>query len=179
MKTKLTYIIITAVALVTLGTGVALAWGSCYSKIDRIPGITLDDKQRAALNAKEDEHQKAMIRLKADFDIARVEKQALLKNKEFNKKDVQKQIDKMGGIKAEMQKAKLDALDNVRQILTDEQWALFNDAMGKKGYGKKGKNCMRSGMAKGGHHGGDYGAGYHGRAKSGCPYSQGNPVIEE
>lgn len=150
MKAKLTYMIIGITAVMMIGLGQAYARGTCFSMLDRIPGITLDDSQKATLETKETDYRKKMIRLKADYAVARVDKETLMKDKNFKKDQVEKQIRKMMDIETNIEMARLEALDELRKVLTDEQWKTFSTHMGKWFEGK-GKNCMRSNAA-GGHH---------------------------
>lgn len=179
MKSKLTYIIAGICSFLIIGAGSVYAKGSCLAQVDRIPGMTLTDAQKATLETKEAEFKKKMIKLRADHAVARVDKDELMKNKNFKKEDVQKQIKKMMAIETDMEMARLDSLDDLRKILTDEQWAVFASHMDN--YGPfKGGHCLKKGdaaqcpagygkgkdMGMGHGHNADYGKG----AKD-CPYS--------
>lgn len=175
MKSKLTTIFTIILSFLVLGTGVVFAQGTCLSKVDRIPGITLDEAQKTALESKDAEYKKKMIRLKADHAVARVDKDEALKDRNFKKDAVKKQIRKIMDIETEMEITRLDALDELRSILTDEQWEAFKGHMGP--HGKfKGKACPRSG--KKAHCPAGYGKGKaHGQKEAyakgmkQCPYS--------
>lgn len=163
MKTGKFYMILAIIAILTLGTGVAFAERPCFSALNNLPGIDLTKDQKAKLEAKEIEHRKKMIRLRSDLSIAKLEKQNMMKNRNFKKEGVSKQIKKITGIKNGMQMAKLDVMVDLRDTLTDEQWETFRNSKGKKGCGSFGK--------KGGHHGKKFKDGkYYGRGKGGCPY---------
>jgi len=149
MKSKRIYMLAGILTLMVLGLGQAYAQGTCLSFIDRIPGITLDDAQKTTISAKETEQRKKMIQLKADHELALLDKDALLKDKNFKKDAVEKQVRKIMAIESDMEMAKLDGLDELRKVLTDEQWAMFSKHMGQRGPGM-GKHCMGK-ASKGAH----------------------------
>lgn len=179
MKSKRALIMIGIFAFLILGAGYVFAQGTCLSYVDRIPGITLADAQKAKLGAKEADFRKKMIQLRADHAVARVDKDEALKNKNFKKDDVQKQIRKIMDIETEMEITRLNAMDELRTVLTDEQWALFANHMDKK-RPFKGKQCpgmgddtnCPAGYGKGTGKGMGHGQGEtYGKGMQNCPYS--------
>ncbi|GAB6094863.1 hypothetical protein JCM14469_11150 [Desulfatiferula olefinivorans] len=160
MKTAIKLTVITIITLFVAGAVQAYAQPSCFTMVERIPGITLDDAQRSALTEKDADHRKKMIRLRADYQVARVDKQNLIKDRNFKKDAVKKQIESMVGIQKEKELARLDALDDLRKVLTDEQWAVFTahtagagmDARcpGMRGAFHKGKGGQAHGKGEGG-----------------------------
>ncbi len=185
MKTKKHYIVIAVFAIVTLGAGVALAKRSCWSMLDNLKGIELTDAQRTKLEAKQTGHQKKMIQLRADLSVARLEKQKMMKGRNFKKEKVEKQIKKMMAVKTDMQMARLDALADLRTVFTDEQWEVFSKHMGKRGHGFGNEDGFDRGPGKQGHHRGGYkgkhgrGDGYPGNNRAKCPYYDHNSQVEE
>jgi hypothetical protein len=172
MKTTIRLIMIATLALFVAGVAQAYAQMTCFTMVERIPGITLDDTQRAALSDKEADHRKKMIQLRADYQVARVDKQNLIKDRNFKKDAVKKQILSMVDIKKEKELARLDALDDLRKVLTDDQWAVFVAHTGGKGMDDgrcpgmrgdvhKGKGGMAHGM----------GAGKMGPRMGDCPFT--------
>lgn len=176
MKTRKHFIVIAVFAMVTLGAGVVLAKRPCWSMMDNLKGIELTDEQRTKLEAKQSDHQKKIIQLRADLSVARLEKQEMMKDRNFKKEKVEKQIKKMMAVKTDMQMARLDALADLRTILTDEQWDVFRNNMGKRGHGFGNEDGFGRGPGKQGHQRGGYkgkhgrGDGYSGYNRANCPY---------
>lgn len=148
MKTKIAYILVTLIAVTVLGGGSAFAQRSHMSVLDRIEGINLTGEQRVKLEASEIDHRKKMIRFRADLAIANLEKHSLLKDKNFKREAVQEQIKKIMAIKTDMQMARLDNQDLLRQVLTDDQWKLFKEQLRKS----KGKRMGKKHLGKKRHH---------------------------
>lgn len=171
MKTTIRLIMIAIMALFVAGVAQAYAQSSCLTMVERIPGITLDDAQKASLSDKEADHRKKMIRLRADHQVARVDKQNLIKDRNFKKDAVKKQILSMVDIKKEKELARLDALDDLRKILTDDQWAVFVAHTGGKGMDDGRCPGMRGDFHKGkGGKGHGMGTGGTGPGMGDCPF---------
>ena len=149
MKTRLYSAVIGIVAVAFLGAGIAFAQPACVSFIEKIPGITLDDAQKAKLQTKDVEHQKKMIRLQADHQVARVETNNLMKNRNFKKDAAEKQIRTMMAIETDMELERLQALHEMRGVLTDAQWKAFSAHMGQGGFCGRGAMSGRCGMMGG------------------------------
>ncbi len=185
MKKQKRFIVITAITLVTLFTGMAFAQRYKCPLIEKIPGLNLTSEQKAKFEKPETEHRKKMIRLRADLSIAKVEKEKMMRNKTFKKVDIKKQIEKISAIKHDMQMAKLDTLTEFRSILNDDQWETFNQYRGSMEGGFGFKNGGGPGSNRHGRH---RGAGFNknldGKGCSGyygkrCQYDCKNVMTKE
>ncbi len=185
MKKRMSYILASVAALALIGTGFAFAQSRGLSILEGIPGITLDDTQKAKLEAKDAEHQKKMIRLRADHQVARVDVDNLLKDKNFKRDAAEKLIRNMMAVETEMELERLDRIHELRTVLTDAQWKMYaaHAGMGACPMGGKGmKGCCAMmgegcGMMKGGkggmgmHNGMGKGKGKGmGKGMADCPY---------
>ena len=152
MKTKVTYMVVGIITMAFLGISPVFAQGVC-SRVGMIPGMTLNDAQKAKLQASDLEHRKKMIRLHADFAVAELEKDNLIKDKNFKKDAVEKQIHKIMVIKTDMELEKLSEINDLRTVLTDDQWKLFVAHMSSRGMCGAGSCGMGMGMMHGKGHG--------------------------
>jgi hypothetical protein len=118
-------ILLAALAAVLLIALPASAKGPGSQDVDHLPGLQLDDAQKEALELKQADLKKKMIRLRADLAIVRVDKEMALKNRNFKAGDVEKLIRKEMDIETDMEMARLKNLEAVRALLTDEQWKEF------------------------------------------------------
>jgi hypothetical protein len=148
MKTKVTCMVVGIITMTLLGISPVFAQGVC-SRIDMIPGIILNDAQKAKLQASDLEHQKKMIRLHADFAVAELEKDNLIKDKNFKKDAVEKKIHKIMAVKTDMELEKLSEINDLRTVLTDDQWKIFVAHMGSRGMCGAGGFGMGMGMMHG------------------------------
>ncbi len=187
MKTKISFIVVSVFMMVALGAGIALAKRSCFSVIANLPDLELKNDQKARLEKKETEHCKKMIRLRADLSIAKLEKKKLITDKNFKASAVRKQIEKIMSVKRDIQMARLDALTEIRDVLTDEQWTGFSSHIknicNNKPCFQKSPDCGR--QMKGKHHrrghrgkGFDCGMGF-GQNRDDCLHSFNRMRMEE
>jgi hypothetical protein len=84
--------------------------------------IALTDEQVEALEAKQYDHQRAMIELEARQELTELDLRRLLDTTgDLDRDKVMDQIDAVGALRAEQQKLAVDCHLTVREILTDEQ----------------------------------------------------------
>ena len=135
MKSKLSYMLAAVVAMAVIGSGFVYAQSRGLSILEGIPGITLDEAQKAKLQARDAEHQKAMIKLHADHKIARVDLEAILKDRSFKKDAAEKQIRKVMAIETDMELNRLEKIHELRGVLTEAQWKVYAAHTGICGMG--------------------------------------------
>lgn len=175
MKKRLTYITVAVAAFALIGSGLVYAQSRGLSILEGIPGITLDEGQRTKLQARDAEHQKAMIKLHADHKIARVDLEAILKDRNFKKDAAEKQIRKVMAIETDMELNRLERIHELRGVLTEAQWKVYAAHTGICGMGggmgmmKRGCGMMGERDGMGPHHKGMKGGGM-GRNMGNCPY---------
>ncbi len=174
MKKRLSYMMAAVAAFALIGSGLVYAQSRGLSILEGIPGITLDEGQRAKLQAKDAEHQKTMIRLNADQRVARVDLEAIMKDRNFKKDAAEKQIRKVMAIETDMELNRLEKIHELRGVLTEAQWKVFIAhtgicGMGGKGMMKRGCGMMGERDGMGPHHKGMKGGGM-GKNMGKCPY---------
>ncbi len=176
MKKKLSLVMFVAMfTMFTIGIGWACNRQQKAPLFKNLSGLNLTEKQTAKLETKKMDHCKKMIQLKANLAIAKLEKQKMIKDRNFKSEEVKKQIEKIMDIKTEMQMAKLEVLAKLSDILTDDQWKQFSTMITKRGRGSYGKNNFEGGRhSRGRGHcrwdrDGDWN---HKDRKKDCPYFQ-------
>ena len=157
MTKKTIYTIIALFSIVSLVTVSAFAEGKRFNR-NRMQAnctqLNLTDDQKVQFDKNRADQRKEMIRIHSKISIAKIEMHEMVKDKTFNKDDVKVQIEKIINLKSEMELTKLDSMDKMRTILTDEQWELFSEMFGKK----RGK-AFRGKRSEGRHHRGNFGNG--------------------
>ena len=88
----------------------------------RFQEISLTDQQREELDKLRLEHQKEMVKLRADLQVLQLDLETLLDAKEPDKTKVYALIDKINNLRNEMTKKRIDFSLKRRTILTPEQW---------------------------------------------------------
>jgi len=178
--------VMAVVMMMALGAGTAVAGRSCFSVVSNLPGLKLTNEQETKLSKTETEHCKKMIRMRAELSVAKLEKQVMLRDKNFKEEAVQKQIKKIMDIKTDMQMARLAALTELRNVLTDEQWEQFSSYVGKRGGGSYCKKCFGCGRQHWGNHrqGGQKERNFdcgmvRGPKLKNCPYSDPNTKMDK
>ncbi len=97
-----------------------------------LPDLTED--QQVTIEKLRSEHMNSMVVLRADEDVLRAELNRLEVGGKYDQKAVDSKIDELYDLKAKMAKAKAKHQQDVRNVLTDEQKAVF-DAHGGRGFG--------------------------------------------
>lgn len=90
----------------------------------RIPDLT--EEQDAALKTLKVTHEKESLPLKNQVNELEAQLQTLITQEEINKTEAGRVIERLGDIKVEMMKLKVDHTTEVKSILTDEQKVFFN-----------------------------------------------------
>ena len=83
--------------------------------------LELTDAQIERLKKIKLEHKKAMIRMRADLEIAELELKHLLHETEPNRSAIDSKITAMGDLKTKMKKSKVHSHLDARSVLTKEQ----------------------------------------------------------
>lgn len=134
MKVRFNTLIVLTVLGVIFSSAVCVyAKGPKGPDLGPIPGEELDESQKAALETQQVEMMKQIILLQAELDVTRLDKQTILKNKNFKSSAVEKLIKKEQDIKTEMEMLRLKNLEAMRNILNDDQWKAFSKHMGPVG----------------------------------------------
>lgn len=96
--------------------------------------INLTEEQKEQLSKLRLEHQKEMIKLRAELQTLQLDLKPLLEPKEPDKAKVYAQIDKINKLRNEMAKKRIDFSLKRRAILTEEQWNKIKDRKSSFGF---------------------------------------------
>lgn len=121
------------------------------NKMDFIPELT--DQQKEQISDKRTAHLKNVQSIKSDLDIKRAEKRKLMLQDDADKKAIDKKIDEISNLNAQLQKERADFHLSVKNILTDEQktaWA--NHSNHRSGKMANHSNHCKGKMSNHSHH---------------------------
>ena len=117
--------------------------------------LHLSTSQVDALRPVEADYKKAVIRKKADVEIAEIDLGLLIDSPNPDRKQLQTVVDSVGRLKAELMMARIDAFLNVKKELTAEQQEEFAKMVHghMMGHGHAGSGHGKGHHGKKGHHG--------------------------
>lgn len=110
--------------------------------------VGLTAEQVAALKSALNDHQKQMIKLRADADLARLEVQRLLAEKNVDRAAVLKAVDAEGAAHTAVRKAAIEERLKVRDIVGEETLEKIRGAMADR-FGKGGRQDGEGRRARG------------------------------
>lgn len=119
-------------------------------KCDKLPGITEEQKQK--IRDLKTANLKPQTQLRNQIAEKRARLNTLQAADEVDMKAINKTIDEMTALRAEMQKNMVALHQDIRKLLTDEQRAIYDSRKGKRKSGHKNcgkqmkKDCKRSRM---------------------------------
>lgn len=106
--------------------------------MDRILDLTREQRDRIAQIR--DHEQRQMIRQRADLATARLDLRRLLRDERIDRAAIDRQIDAMARLRAEMAKARIGTMLEIRGVLTPEQRQKARERrMGDEGPGPGGE----------------------------------------
>lgn len=120
----------------------------------------LDDKQHNELNRIKAEYMKEQVPLKARLKAKKAELMTLALADSPDKGAIDKAIDEMAELKRQMLRNKVDKISARRQVLNEQQRALYDIHVMKKAAGKRGGHGAHHGMGHGMQHGMGHGKGH-------------------
>lgn len=159
MKTKQFFTTAAISALMLIGTMSANAQGDIRPKVDaskpligdqRIPGLT--DEQKTKMKDLRVAHIKEVTPIKNLIEEKEARLKTLTSAEKTDMAEINKTIDEISKLKADMMKARVNHQMKVKALLTDEQKVFFNAHMGEKKGMHRGEG-MGDGMGEGKHRG--------------------------
>lgn len=117
---KLTLIAVVMLAFLVLSTGLAFSQMAKKEKPTK-PGLGLTPEQKEKIRSMVFEGRKEQIRLQSDLKIANLQLRELMTQDRLDKFKIDKMIDDIGAIRTRMQKARVERMLSLRDILTKEQ----------------------------------------------------------
>jgi Spy/CpxP family protein refolding chaperone len=117
---KLTLIAVVMLALLVLSTGLAFSQMAKKEKPTK-PGLGLTPEQKEKIRSMVFEGRKEQIRLQSDLKIGNLQLREMMTQDRPDKFKIDKMIDDIGAIRTRMQKARVERMLSLRDILTKEQ----------------------------------------------------------
>ncbi|HVP37534.1 MAG TPA: Spy/CpxP family protein refolding chaperone [Terriglobales bacterium] len=117
---KMTLISILILAFLVLSTGLAFSQMTGKEKPSK-QGLGLTPEQKEKIRSIVFEGRKEQIRLQSDLKIGRLQLRELMTQDNPDKFKIDKMIDDIGAIRTRMQKARVERMLSMRDILTKEQ----------------------------------------------------------
>ena len=100
---------------------------------DRLAELNLSESQKDRIAKVRESHQKDVIKSRADLELAQLEFRKLMRDDNPDKRAINAQIDRMASIRADMMKSRVEQRLQVRDVLTADQRAKFQEGRGKRG----------------------------------------------
>lgn len=118
--------------------GMAACDGNCGcdgSHMEKLKALGLDEKQTEAVNAVHFRTKKAMIRDRADVEVAEIELKEILSKDPVDLNAAEAAVKKIEGKKSEIRMLHIKAMEEIKVSLTPEQKKKFISTMGMGGMG--------------------------------------------
>ena len=117
---KLTMLSVVILAFVFLATGLVFSQMTEREKASK-PGLGLTPEQKERIRSIAFEGKKEQIRLQSDLGIANLELRELMMQEKLDKAKINRKLDEIGALRTKLEKAKVDRLMTLRDVLTKEQ----------------------------------------------------------
>ncbi len=127
-------LLIMVLALPTFAQKRSLKDGSGPGKEDKFQKLQLTDEQEDQMESLRYDHEKILIELKADLKTAQLDLKKLKRADEPNKKKIHAQIEKVGKHRIAIDKARANHHLEVRKVLTEDQFKMFQKKMKAKSH---------------------------------------------
>lgn len=115
------------------GAKLGLPHGRWWNRKSVQEKLKLSSEQIAKLEKISLAGRKAMIKQRAELEVAELELEPLMEAKKFDREKVESVLSKMENIRAEMAKERIKSLLDTREILTSEQFKQLKEIKGKRG----------------------------------------------
>ena len=93
--------------------------------------LDLSKEQREKMADLREKHERAAIRMRADLQTARLDLRRLMRADKADRMAIDRQIDRMAQMRADMQKARVGMMLDMRGLLTPEQRERARERMGR------------------------------------------------
>ena len=117
---KLTLLSVVILAFLFLTTGLVFSQMTEREKPSK-PGLGLTPEQKEKIRSIAFEGKKEHIQLQADLKIANLELRELMMQEKLDKAKINRKLDEIGALRTKLEKAKVDRLMTLRDVLTKEQ----------------------------------------------------------
>ena len=129
------------------GRGAAIGWLLHNEEAAREAGVT--DEQLGQLKDAFYKARQSAIKLRAELDLARLELSRLMDEESPDEAALDKAVDQVSAIEAQLQKARIKEQLSVRAILGEETLAKVREQMQERMRGRRGDGQRRGGRGQG------------------------------
>ena len=109
--------------VMTMGSGYDGGW----TRGEMAKTLKLTDDQKNKIDALTDKQRRASIQARADLELAQMDMAKLMRADNPDRSAIEAQIDKMSNQRAQMRKAQVRTMLDVRDVLTPQQRQLLKD----------------------------------------------------
>src|SRR5882762_11222716 len=103
-----------------------------HRHMEMMPALELSREQRERIADLREKHERAAIRMRADLETARLDLKRLTHAEKADRMAINRQIDRMAQMRAEMEKARIGLMLDVRGTLTPEQQDRMREPGGRR-----------------------------------------------
>lgn len=100
-------------------------------RMEMMRELDLSKEQREKMADLHEKHERAAIRMRADLQTARLDLRRMMRAEKSDRMAINRQIDRMAQLRADMQKARVGMMLDMRGLLTPEQRERAHERMGR------------------------------------------------
>jgi Spy/CpxP family protein refolding chaperone len=110
-----------------------------HHRMEMLEGLDLPKEQREKIADLREKQERAAIRVRADLQTARLDLRRLTRAEKADRMAINRQIDRIAQLRADMKKARIGMMLDIRALLTPEQQERMRELRGPlgPGYGRK------------------------------------------
>ena len=105
--------------------------GMRQHRMDMMRELDLSKEQREKMAELREKQERSAIRMRADLQTSRLDMQRLMRAERPDRLAINRQIDRMAQLRADMQKARVGMMLDMRGMLTPEQQERARERMGR------------------------------------------------
>ena len=104
----------------------------CHRHMEMMHEVDLSKEQRERIAELREKHERAAIRMRADLQTARLDLQRLTHAEKADRMAINRQVDRMAQMRAEMEKARIGLMLDLRGVLSPEQQERMREPGGRR-----------------------------------------------
>jgi Spy/CpxP family protein refolding chaperone len=102
-----------------------------HRRMDMMRELDLSKDQREKIAAMREKQERSAIRMRADLQTSRLDLRRLMRSEKSDRMAINRQIDRLAQLRADMQKARVGMMLDMRGVLTPEQQERARERMGR------------------------------------------------
>lgn len=103
-----------------------------HHRMEMMQALDLSKEQREKIADLRERHERAAIRMRADLQTARLDLRRLMRAERADRVAINRQIDRVAQMRAEMEKARIGMMLDIRGMLTPEQQERMREPGGRE-----------------------------------------------